>query len=93
MYRVRLDSFSGNQLRAARALIDTRQETIAFYSGVSVATIRRLEAFGTKLIAAKEGTLDTIRIALLERGSEITEDGVRIVPTRRELTKAKRSVK
>lgn len=63
------------QLRAARALLRLEQEELARRAGVSVVTIRRLEATQGAPVAAT--TLDGVCLALEQAGAEFIPDGVR----------------
>lgn len=64
------------QIKAARALLRMEQEELARRAGVSVTTIRRLEAAGDYPVA--EDTQEEVRMALQEAGVEFILDGVRI---------------
>jgi len=66
---------SAEQIKAARALLRMEQDELARRSGVSVTTIRRLEAAsGERLVA--ETTTGTVRKALEEAGVEFIHQGV-----------------
>jgi transcriptional regulator with XRE-family HTH domain len=66
---------SAEQIKAARALLRMEQNELARLSGVSVTTIRRLEAAsGERLVA--EATTGTVRKALEEAGVEFMHQGV-----------------
>ncbi len=66
---------SAEQIKAARALLRMEQDELARLSGVSVTTIRRLEAAsGERLVA--EATTGTVRKALEEAGVEFIHQGV-----------------
>lgn len=66
---------SAEQIKAARALLRMEQDELARLSGVSVTTIRRLEAAsGERLVA--EVTTSTVRKALEEAGVEFIHQGV-----------------
>jgi transcriptional regulator with XRE-family HTH domain len=70
---------SAEQIRAARALLRMEQDELARLSGVSVTTIRRLEAAsGERLVA--ETTTGTVRRALEEAGVEFIHQGVSLKP-------------
>lgn len=63
------------QIKAARALLRMEQDELARLSGVSVTTIRRLEAAsGERLVA--ETTTGTVRRVLEEAGVEFIHQGV-----------------
>lgn len=55
------------QVKAARALLDWSQARLADASGVSLPTVKRLEA-GDGEIGGREGTGDRIRLALEAAG-------------------------
>jgi transcriptional regulator with XRE-family HTH domain len=66
---------SSEQIKAARALLRMEQEELAKRAGVSVTTIRRLEAAsGEQLVAAS--TTETVRRVLQEAGVEFIHQGV-----------------
>jgi transcriptional regulator with XRE-family HTH domain len=62
------------QLRAARALLSWSQERLAYESGISLATIKRLEP-GDGLLATKLETADKLRRTLEAAGIEFTNGG------------------
>ena len=64
------------QIRAARALLRMEQEELARRAGVSVTTIRRLEAASGEYPVA-EFTAEEVQMALQEAGIEFIHDGVR----------------
>jgi transcriptional regulator with XRE-family HTH domain len=73
------------QLRAARALLDWSQSTLAEKSGLSVETVKRLERTKGSLEATKVSTLDAITKAIEKGGAEFTNGdapGVRMKPKR-----------
>lgn len=66
---------SAEQIKAARALLRMEQEDLARRSGVSVSTIRRLEAAqGAGLVAP--ATVATVVKTLQEAGVEFIHQGV-----------------
>lgn len=72
---------SGRQMKAARALLAMDQRTLAELSGVSLATIRRMEAnSGTvrsnveTLVKIVE-TLDREGVVLISQGADSFENG------------------
>jgi transcriptional regulator with XRE-family HTH domain len=70
---------SAEQIKAARALLRMEQEELARRSGVSVTTIRRLEATsGERLVA--ETTTGAVRRVLEEAGVEFIHQGVSLKP-------------
>ncbi|MBY0298744.1 MAG: helix-turn-helix domain-containing protein [Methylobacterium sp.] len=70
-----------SQLRAARALLGWSQDALSEASGVSVATIKRLEP-GEGLLQTRLETLEKLRRALEAHGVIFTngeEPGVKLV--------------
>lgn len=63
------------QIKAARALLRMEQEELARRAGVSVTTIRRLEAVDREYAVAEE-TAAGVQNALQEAGVEFIHDGV-----------------
>jgi transcriptional regulator with XRE-family HTH domain len=73
--------FSGNQLRAARALLGVDQETLAKQIGVSDNTIRNMEACGTHLVRGFASTRAKVHRGLEALGIKFTngnEPGVKL---------------
>lgn len=64
------DKLSVQQLKAARALLGWSQRDLAAASGVSLPTIRRIEAGGGEL-GGRQSTTDAIRLAVERGGVEI----------------------
>ena len=64
------------QIKAARALLRMEPEELAKRAGVSVTTIRRLEAADREYAVAEE-TAAGVQNALQEAGVEFIHDGVR----------------
>jgi len=74
---------SGNQIRAARALAGLEQRQLASASGVSVNTIRNMEARGTGRVRVRLETMGKVTAALWDHRIELTDDngpGVRLRP-------------
>ncbi len=74
-------NFSGNQLRAARALLGLDQEELAEKVGVSDNTIRNMEARGSEPVGGFASTRDKVREALEGMGIEFLNNdspGVRM---------------
>lgn len=70
------------QIRAARALLRLEQDELARRAGVSVVTIRRVEAVdGVSRVAP--ATLEGVRHALESAGAEFIDHGVRRRPPAR----------
>lgn len=61
---------TAEQIRAARALVRMKQDTLAELSNVSVETIKRLEKFDGPLLSATGTTLQAIQAALESAGIE-----------------------
>jgi transcriptional regulator with XRE-family HTH domain len=68
-------NFSGNQFRAARALLGLDQEALAEKLGVSDNTIRNMEACGAEPVGGFASTRDKVRKALAELGIDFLNDG------------------
>lgn len=66
---------TGNQLRAARALAGVEQKWLADKSGVSINTIRNMEARGAEPITSGAMTVRKVQIALEEAGVEFLNHG------------------
>lgn len=67
---------NARQIKAARALLDLSQEQLAAASGISVATIRRIES---SHISPRGNTMNSIETALSEAGVEFYgTSGVRL---------------
>ncbi|NQW09543.1 MAG: helix-turn-helix domain-containing protein [Alphaproteobacteria bacterium] len=66
---------TGNQLRAARALAGVEQKWLAEKSGVSINTIRNMEARGAEEITSGAVTVRKVQAALEGAGVEFTNGG------------------
>src|SRR5690606_11939039 len=66
---------TGHQLRAARSLIGWEQTDVASASGLSVNTIRTMEASGAAAIAGRAANVQKIQKALEEGGIEFLNHG------------------
>lgn len=75
---------TGEQIRAARALLRIDQGALARMAKVSVSTIRRLEAGQTAGTGVPEATRREVQRALERAGAEFIEDGVRRHAIRRD---------
>ncbi len=64
------------QIRAARALLRLDQATLAQNAGISVVTLRRLEA-DDGLSKVAPATVDEVRRVLVKAGAEFIDRGVR----------------
>jgi|ERR1700683_2049080 len=72
---------TGNHLKAARALIGLDQERLSELSGVSINTIRNMEACGDRPIGGYASTRDKVQRSLEALGIEFTNGtspGVRL---------------
>jgi transcriptional regulator with XRE-family HTH domain len=63
-------NFSGNQLKAARMLLELDQNALAKAVGVSINTLRTMEACGSELVGGFASTRDRVREALEAMGIE-----------------------
>ena len=66
---------TGNQLKAARALIGVEQKEIADAAGVHVNTIRSMEAAGMSSISGRAQNVQAVQRVLEERGIEFLNHG------------------
>lgn len=66
---------TGNQLKAARALIGVEQKEIADAAGVHVNTIRSMEASGLEPIAGRAQNVQAVQRALEQKGIEFLNHG------------------
>lgn len=57
-------AISGNQIRAARALIGMEQKDLADKAGVAIGTIRNMEGAGLKPVGGRTDTLNAVVDAL-----------------------------
>ncbi|KAB1072198.1 hypothetical protein F6X51_17415 [Methylobacterium planeticum] len=72
---------TGNQLKAARALVGMEQSRLAEVAGLNVNTIRNMEAAGLGPIAGRSVNVQAIQRALEEAGVTFLnggEPGVRL---------------
>jgi transcriptional regulator with XRE-family HTH domain len=73
--------FSGNQLRAARALLGLDQEAFAEITGVNINTVRTMEACGSEPVGGFASTRGRVHEALERQGIEFFDGdapGVRL---------------
>jgi len=63
---------TGNHLRAARGLVGLDQERLSDLSGVSINTVRNMEASGERPIGGYASTRDKVQRALEALGIEFT---------------------
>ena len=83
-------SITGNQIRAARVLLDWKQEDLSKKASVGITTIRDKEAHGRKMLVGRASTNETIQRALERAGIEFlngTGSGVRLKKRQRRKTK------
>ena len=66
---------TGNQLRAARALVDLDQSAIAQKAGVNVNTIRSMEARGARTLTSSLTVVKAVQTALEGEGVEFLNHG------------------
>ncbi|RUX50039.1 hypothetical protein EOA33_10735 [Mesorhizobium sp. M4A.F.Ca.ET.050.02.1.1] len=66
---------TGNQLKAARALIGVEQKEVADLAGVNVNTIRSMEAAGAGPIAGRAQNVQVVQRVLEARGVEFLNHG------------------
>jgi transcriptional regulator with XRE-family HTH domain len=66
---------TGNQLKAARALIGIEQQETAAAAGVHVNTIRSMEAAGSSPIAGRSQNVQAVQRALEATGIEFLNHG------------------
>ena len=66
---------TGNQLKAARALAGIEQIALAETSGVSVGTIRNMEALGHQTLKSSLQTVKAVQTALESHGVEFLNHG------------------
>ncbi len=77
---------TAEQIRAARAMVRMEQAALAEAAGVSVETIKRLEAQDGPLLSGRIATLSAIEKALTKAGVEFTngdEPGVKLKAKRK----------
>ncbi len=68
-------AISGNQLKAARAIIGFDQKQLAERSGIGINTIRNMETAGPENIKARTQSLDAITAALKSAGVVFLDEG------------------
>ncbi|WP_186424327.1 helix-turn-helix transcriptional regulator [Pannonibacter sp. I15F10I1] len=61
---------TGNQLKAARALVGMEQIALAAAAGVNVGTIRKMEARGSSILSSGLDTIQAVQGALEAAGVE-----------------------
>jgi transcriptional regulator with XRE-family HTH domain len=66
---------TGNQLRAARALVGLEQKDVAEKAGVNVNTIRSMESAGAGPIAGRSQNVQTVQRVLEKAGIEFLNHG------------------
>jgi len=68
-------AISGNQLKAARALVGWDQQALSEQARVGINTVRNMEAAGVESIRSRTDTLDAVIRALEAAGVEFTNGG------------------
>jgi hypothetical protein len=68
-------NFSGNQLRAARALLGLDQDAFAELVGVSINTVRLMEGRGADPVGGYASTRERVCESLMREGVELLNDG------------------
>lgn len=81
---------TGNHLKAARAIAGLDQAALAELSGVSINTIRNMEAAGGTPIGGRSSTRDQVQAALEKLGVEFANGGEPGVRLRKKQTAGKR---
>ncbi len=66
---------TGNQLKAARALAEMDQNTLADRAGVNVNTIRNMEAKGSGVLTSGMDVVRKVQLALEAAGVEFLDHG------------------
>lgn len=66
---------TGNQLKAARALADIDQSTLATKAGISKNTVVSLEKRGPQLLTGRLDTVRAVQAALEAEGIEFLSEG------------------
>ncbi|RUW65868.1 XRE family transcriptional regulator [Mesorhizobium sp. M4B.F.Ca.ET.215.01.1.1] len=66
---------TGNQLKAARALVGVEQKEVAELANVNVNTIRSMEAAGAGPIAGRAQNVQAVQRVLETRGVEFLNHG------------------
>lgn len=66
---------TGNQIRAARALVGMGQQDLADKAKIGINTVRNMEGVGADRIRVRTDTLDTVIDALKAAGVVIIDEG------------------
>ena len=66
---------TGNQLKAARALISMDQDELARRAKVNVNTVRNMEASGAGTIAGRAQNVQAVQLTLEQAGVEFQNHG------------------
>jgi DNA-binding XRE family transcriptional regulator len=66
---------TGNQIKAARILAELEQTDLADLAGVSVNTVRNMEARGKETVRVRLDTVIRVGQALRRRGVILLDDG------------------
>ncbi|TAX71788.1 hypothetical protein ELI03_08580 [Rhizobium leguminosarum] len=68
-------AITGNQIRAARALVGMDQQALADKAKIGINTVRNMEGAGGERIRVRTDTLDAVTDALKVAGVVIIEEG------------------
>lgn len=68
-------AITGNQIRAARALVGMDQQALADKATIGINTVRNMEGAGTERIRVRTDTLDAVVDALKRAGVAIVDEG------------------
>jgi transcriptional regulator with XRE-family HTH domain len=82
---------TGNHLKAARAIVGLDQAALADLAGVSINTIRNMEAAGASLVGGRASKRNQVQDALEKLGVEFANGGEPGVRLRKKHGSAKRS--
>ncbi|MBX4931303.1 helix-turn-helix domain-containing protein [Rhizobium bangladeshense] len=66
---------TGNQIRAARALVGMDQQALADKASIGINTVRNMEGAGADRIRVRTETLDAVIDALKAAGVVIVDEG------------------
>ncbi|NZD53543.1 hypothetical protein [Rhizobium leguminosarum] len=68
-------AITGNQIRAARALVGMDQQALADKATIGINTVRNMEGAGAERIRVRTDTLDAVVDALKRAGVVIVDEG------------------
>lgn len=69
-------AITGNQIRAARALVNMDQQALADAAKIGINTVRNMEGSGAERIRVRTDTLDAVIDALKGAGVVIVDEGL-----------------